>query len=288
MKVMKFAHFIWIALTIVVITNAAPATASDYHSPRSAALAGSGHAGPLLNDSIVLNPSFASFLPTYAVGVNYLSFAGPGGGGDAYRGRNYHVSIQDGRSELFQAGVAFSQREELSLLHFGASRALLRNWGIGLGGKYYRVNANRNASWDCNLSTTFVIANWIQTAFIADNLLTTKDGQARGMWREFTLGLKFNIQGILLIYADPHLAQKPNSGTEIGHEAGIEMTVFKDFFLRLGQMDNSLVPFEETRGNGYGVGVGWVAPRLSLDFGVSRIIEPRIATAYTLGGTVYF
>src|SRR4051812_23643954 len=68
--------------------------ASDFHSPRTAALGGAGHAGPLLNDGVYLNPSFASFLPSYSVSGNLLLFHGPDGpnGDPSYHGRNYNVS----------------------------------------------------------------------------------------------------------------------------------------------------------------------------------------------------
>ena len=51
------------ALSFASVNFATPwANASDYQSPRTAALGGAGHASPLLNDAIYLNPSFSSFM----------------------------------------------------------------------------------------------------------------------------------------------------------------------------------------------------------------------------------
>src|SRR5690606_36618254 len=85
---------------------------SDFHSPRSSALGGSGRAGPLLNDAITLNPSFCSFLPAYSFSANYSFYEGPGyqtpAGPNSHSGHVYNLSIQDGRTELLQAGVSLT------------------------------------------------------------------------------------------------------------------------------------------------------------------------------------
>jgi hypothetical protein len=263
---------------------------SDYHSPRSAALGGSGHAGPLLNDSILLNPSFSSFLPTYSIGMSYLLYNSPPQAvlpGD--QGRNYSVSIQDGRSEVFQAGAAYSKREEGSFLHLGASKAFVNRMGFGLGGKFYFTNQNHSGGRDLNFSMTAIPAAWFQSAFIADNLMESAKGKERGLYREFILGLKFNIDGILLVYLDPHYAPSLGSSERVGIEAGLEFIMASDFFLRLGYLKNATVPFQGgARGKGVGAGFGWIAPRLSIDYGFSKSIEPRNSLAHTLGATAYF
>src|SRR5436305_13181621 len=101
-------YFLYIFAICFITQSSISAFGSDFHSARTAALAGSGHAGPLLNDSVFLNPSYASFLPTYSLALQYLKFSGPSRPGESdYHGRNYSVSIQDGRNELFQAGVAY-------------------------------------------------------------------------------------------------------------------------------------------------------------------------------------
>src|SRR5690348_2766114 len=76
------------------------AVASDFHSPRTDALGGAGHASPLLGDAIYLNPSFTSFIQTHSLSLNYLVYGAgqtnsPYGVIDYY-GHNINVSVLDG------------------------------------------------------------------------------------------------------------------------------------------------------------------------------------------------
>lgn len=266
------------ALPVVslILGTASGALASDFHSPRTAALGGAGHAGPLLNDSIILNPSYTSFLPTYSLAGTYSS------------GEGYNFSVQDGRTQLFQAGVSYTQRDALRMIQVGASRSIVKRLGFGVGGKFYINRATNTMFHDAVFSTSGVISNWFQAAFIVDNLIQSEAGRAFGMYREFTLGTKFNIDRMLLLYFDPHLIPDSPNGSEYGYEAGVEFVTFSDVFLRGGAFRNSRVPSQYAYGNGYGLGLGWVAPRLSLDYGVSRIIRPVHDTIHHVGMTIFF
>lgn len=242
----------------------------------------------MLNDSIFLNPSYAAFLPTYSMSANYLTFDGPPPRGyQKYHGRNFNLAIQDGRTELFQAGVAYTQREDYTFIHVGAAKSLLKEWGIGLGGKFFFNNDRHTSGKDATFSTTVIVNPWLQTAFIVDNLFESTDSKAAGLYREYILGIKANVQGIVLLYFDPHLIPG-RDGSEFGHQLGLEFVVMNDFFLRLGQFRNSKIPFETRYGRGYGFGLGWIGPRISLDYGLERAVEPMQATAHVFGFTVYF
>ena len=103
------------ALTLLILlfslTFGAPRDfASDFLSPRTAALGGAGHAGPLLNDAIYVNDSYISLLPTFSVAGNY----GWGNYSDgSYKYRLQNASIQDGNpTDLFQAGIAYTKRDD--------------------------------------------------------------------------------------------------------------------------------------------------------------------------------
>lgn len=249
---------------------------SDFHSPRTAALGGAGHAGPLLNDAIYLNPSFSSFLPTYSLGMNYGKYKDST---NAYRGHLLNLSVQDGRSELFQAGAGFTRREDATLIHFGAAKSFVQRFGFGLGGKLAINNVTHLTQTDGTLAVSFIPNDSVQTALIVDNLSHEKD-------REVILGTKLNIQQMLLLYFDPHLLPG-KSDTLYGHEGGIEIVAMQDLFLRMGQFQNSRIPVLNSFGKGFGLGVGWVAPKASLDYGFSRIVNPVSVNVHTLGMTIY-
>jgi len=268
--------------------NASRCFASDFQSPRTAALGGAGHAGPLLNDAIYMNPSYSSFLPTYAISGNY-EWANYQDG--SYKYKILNASVQDGRNELFQAGVAYTHRDDGNFIHLGAGRSIFPNrLGLGLGGKLFMpANTSGVHVFDSTFSVTGVPTEMIQTAFVIDNLLQTQTGLQYGLYREFILGTKFNVQKIVLVYLDPHYVPSLTSASTFGYEAGAEWPIFNDFFLRGGLFHSSNVPTlgNGTRGNGFGMGVGMLGPRFSVDYGISRVLQPLIGTVQTVGFTTY-
>jgi hypothetical protein len=291
-KEIRVTHLssIFLALALTSLTGITAVQASDFRSPRTSALGGAGHAGPILNDGIYLNPSYAAFLPTYGISINYLAYTSPTDpyGSQLYHGHILNASIQDGSNPLFQAGVGVSLRDSGKLINFGAAKAAIKQLGFGIGAKIYLPNAGPNIS-DTSFSTTWAITKWIQAAFIADNLIQSQNEVLDGFYREFTLGTKFNIQSIMLIYIDPHLTPWAPGLPSYGYEAGLELTPFTDLFFRLGVFHNANLPeLNNTRGAGFGLGVGWIGPRLSLDYGLSHVTQPGTELAHVIGATIFF
>lgn len=287
---MKILYFLMVALPGM------NAFASDFQSARTTGLAGAGHAAPLLNDSIYLNPSFAAYLPTYSGAFNFarITESNHADGSEGAKSRLINASIQDGRSELFAAGVGYTVREDGSLLHIGAAKTALKQLGFGLGGKFFFTSPGVLAGGgkvirDMTFSTTGVLSDSIQTALVIDNLLETDNGKSVGMYREFTLGTKFNIQQILLVYADPHYTPGLPGNSEWGYELGLEFVFMTDFFFRLGNFKNSSLPSQPNlRSQGYTWGLGWIGPRMSFDFAMARALGPKLFTDLTAGVTLYF
>jgi len=267
--------------------------ASDFHSPRTASLGGAGHAGPLLNDSIYLNPSFNSLLQAYSLSFNYGYYRGghiEADGSESLHGHNLNLSIQDGRSELFQAGAGYTDREEIRYLHLGASKSFIQDWGVSLGGKFgFPKQYGLDRFQDATFSTSYILEDWVQSALIVDNIFETDAGKRQNNYREVILGTKFNLQSMILIYFDPHVfTGLPAGESAFGHETGIELVVAQDFFLRGGFFRNSTIPWQNARGRGWSLGMGWLAPRISLDYGMERANFPEHGTMHMFGMTIYF
>jgi hypothetical protein len=163
-----------IALLGMIYSFPTRSVAEDFRSPRTQALGGAGHAAPLLNDAIYLNPSFASFLPTYSISANgdWYDY-----NNDAYSGRLWNASIQDGRSEAFQAGIGYSHFEQGTLVSLGASKAATKQLGFGLGSKVYFPMGGGDRVGDLTFSTEFVAKSWLQASFIADNLIQSSTAE---------------------------------------------------------------------------------------------------------------
>jgi hypothetical protein len=272
--------------------QAAAALASDFHSPRTAALGGAGHASPLLGDAIYLNPSFTSFTQTHSLSINYLRFSGntinTADGPVDYYGNNLNISVVDGTSEsLFQAGVGYTRRDDGTLLHIGASKSFVKKLGVGIGGKYVFPKDTYDRFTDANMSVTGLLTSWFQTSIIVDNLFEA--APSRGFYREFIIGTKFNFNPFFLVYVDPHwVPNLPAPASTLGYEAGLEMPFFKDFFVRIGKFQNSTVPYQAQRGDGFGLGGGWVGPKLSLDYAYSRVLSPLSSFSHNFGLSIYF
>lgn len=267
--------------------------ASDFQSPRTVALGGAGRAGPLLNDAILLNPSFAAFLQErVSAGVTYSTFAptadAPSSQGVG-QGRNYQVSLQDGRSPLFEAGLAYTQFTDGSMIHVGASRSFLKRMGFGLGAKFQMDPDRSRVVSEGSFSFTGIVTPEVQAALVVDNLFQSGSAKREGLYREIALGTKFNIMQMLLLYLDPHYTPDlPESlGRRFGYELGAEFVVFKDVFLRTGVFRDARAQAIRTYGSGWGLGGGWLGPKISFDLGFARVVEPVAADTWTFGATLY-
>lgn len=257
------------------------AQASDFHSPRTDALGGAGHAGPLLSDAIFLNPAYGTFIKTHSFSMNYQL--------NNQSGHILNASVLDGtEASLFQAGLAFTRRQDTNIINVGASKSIFTKMGVGIGGKFIFPNDNSGQKLtDATFSMVGFLGSWLQAALIVDNLFQSAGD--RGFLREITVGTKINVDKIILVYIDPHWTPDLNTGqSPWGIEAGLEFPFFTDVFLRMGLFTSSMVPYQAQRGEGYGVGFGWLGPKLSLDYAFSRVIAPTSSLAHTFGMTIYF
>ncbi len=282
----SFSQFLFIGLLLAMAWNA---SASDFHSPRLVGLAGSSHAGPILNDSIYLNPSYASFLKSYSVSGSFLAYEDRP---ETIRGRSYGIAIHDGRTEMFQAGLGYSVRNGGSTVHLGAAKSFVQQWGFGIGGKMFFSNSGFESFQDMSISTTFVANQWLQTALIIDNLIAGSRAKTWGNYREVILGTKIVVDRMIVFYLDPHWNPDGPGGRKLGYEVGLELELMSDLFFRAGMFQNSQIPYESKRGRGIGMGIGWAAPKISLDYGFGRVLETTdrapVNSVHTFGATVYF
>lgn len=217
----------------------------------------------------------------------------PEGGTRKPSGRLYNISAQDGTAPLFQAGVGFTQRDEGPLLTIGASKTLAQRVGVGLAYKMWVIDQGKYVSGsDAVLSTTYIVESWIQVSAILDNVFKSKAAAARNAPREIIFATKTNVMEIFMVYFDPHWTPDLPEGHVFGHELGLEFPVMKDLFLRAGQFHNAYQPHLYGRADGLGVGVGWVAPKLSLEYGLRRVTKSSegfgASVAHTFGATIFF
>jgi len=267
------------------------ANASDYQSPRTTSLGGSGRAGPLLNDATYINPSYIGLLKSYSLSLGYQKYSASGGKDSGYYGRILHASLQDSRTELFKAGAGYTSRQNSNMIHVGAAKDFFTHHSFGIGGKV--LLSDQYSTFDINYSQTFLWTQWLQIAFIVDNVLQSEKSLSKNLYRSFNLAAKFNIKKIMMIYLDPHLTPSLGSGNRFGYNFGLELIPFKDLFVRAGLFHSAPVAHQESaHGNGFGLGLGWIGGRTSIDYGFARSTKMQghipQANAHTISITLYF
>ncbi len=257
--------------------------AVEYQSPRTLAMGGAGRGGPLLNDSIYLNPSYASFSQTYSVSGGYTWFD---------QGRNYNASVQDARTELLQAGVGYTKREQNAVFNIGASKMVVRRLGFGLGSKVILDNESNKMTSDFIFSSSFIALPWMYASFIADNLLQSDEAKSRQLYRTFFLGFKFIPTREVQFFLDPLYSPDYARGNKAGFSVGVELALLADFYLRFGKFKDAEISYLNTRGEGYGFGLGWIGPRINFDYAMSRVTSTHLGTplttAHAIATTMFF
>lgn len=266
--------------TLFLFFTSISAFSSDFHSPRTASLGGAGHATALGNDSVYLNPAYTPFISATSVGLYWLNWGSNYGG----YGRNYAVSIQDGRSETFQAALAHTQRDDGRFLHVGASKSLIQKTGLGVGGKIYFPNNQNWTASDLTVAITALPIAWFQAAIVVDNIFESAYGRTVNLTREWIFGTRTSLLGILTLYADP--IYLPSLGHTWGFEGGAEFHIMVDFNVRAGYFSNAMVPMLARRDQGFSFGAGWTGPRISLDYAYLQTSSG--ANAHNFGATLYF
>jgi hypothetical protein len=241
----------------------------------------------LLNDALYLNPSYVSFSQNYGISANYFYFHSETPG---YNGHNYNISIQDGSPDIFfQAGIGLTHRSDSTIFSFGASKAFVNKYGVGIGAKaIFPADGTNSQFFDFNISATGKFLDWLTIALLIDNIVESDPARRNGFLREITIGTKFNAMNIVIVYLDPHWAPSVPGLEQLGYEGGLEFPLFYDFYLRAGGFQNTQVDFANRRENGLGVGIGWFGPKISFDYAYRRIFSPLPANCHTFSLTIFF
>jgi len=274
-------------LLIALQVTAFQTNAEEFHSPRTAALGGAGHAAPLLNDAIYLNPSYIALIPTYSFSSTYLSHRDADGGS----GRILNFSLQDGRNKALKGGAAYTAKDKQKTINLATAYRLGDAISVGAGYKYLWTELESGAH-EISASSSFVLSDEFQLSLILHNAIQTDYGRENGLLRSIIIGSKVNLKDILIFYIDPHFIPSVSSGYKRGYNIAIELVLLKDVFFRSGIFKNAPVPFmANALGEGQGLGIGWVGGRTSLDYAykkVNRTSTLRSGFSHSLGLTLYF
>src|SRR5690242_18475676 len=95
----------------------------DFESAHTLSFGGVGRGGPLLTNSIYLNPAFISLLPVRALSISYAKFSDP----SSDKLGLLNGSILDGSQEnLFQGGFGYTRFPWANVFHIVASKNIFK------------------------------------------------------------------------------------------------------------------------------------------------------------------
>jgi hypothetical protein len=246
-------------------------------------MGGAGHAAPLLNDAIYMNPSVIAMLPAYSVSVSHETAKGPDDTEPKALVEN--ASVQDGTNSFFAAGLGYTRKTYGREVNVGVATRMFDKYGVGVGSKFLFASDSKVNAQDATVSAVGGPLEWLQGGLIVDNLVASDKIKAWNLYREFVLGLKFNVQKILLLYLDPQIVPgKP--GDSFGYSAGFELPIMSDLYIRAGINKNTFQPALGGYGRSHGFGFGWAFPRMSFDMAITRTFEPARTNNFLFSITV--
>ncbi len=263
----------------------------DFQSARTLSLAQGGRGGALLNDTITLNPSLLGFqnIASLSGTMNWLnSPSGP----SPQAHKNFNVSVVDGKNEYVAAGVSFTRKPSLDVFHGSLAKKVAQWFSVGVSVKRFSTKSNSDAAagksktgFDGGASFSIVSPPEvssipIQIGFTSDNLLNKISHEPFLGPRQIGAGTKININQLLLLYGDV-LGHFPISAKAYPlFTLGSEFALGNDFFARGG-----LLGFKKEKG--WGTGVGWVGPKIALNYGFQRKTYPQTHFQHALTLDLY-
>jgi hypothetical protein len=233
-------------------------------------LAQSGRGGALLTDTITLNPSLLGFQPAAALSGTYDWI----NNNDTPSGMGNHIlnaSVIDGKNEYVNAGVAYTRRADVDLIHVALAKRVLPWLSLGASGKRFATRSNtvtasgqQVTGIDGGLSLSValppeVIAIPIQVGLTADNLRNQVTAEPYLGGRELGGGFKVTLSKTLMVYGDLVEKFSNSKGAIPTYSAGAELALMGDFYVRGG-----LLGFRE---RGWATGIGWIGPKLGIGYG---------------------
>jgi hypothetical protein len=252
----------------MVSMSCAHAWGPDFQSARTLSLSQGGRAGALMTDTIVMNPSMLGFQPLVA-------FSGTGfWQREESSNRGFNLGVVDGKNELFTAGLSFTRARQFNIFHLSAAKKVFQWLSLGAHGKRYSSRsttplpaARGITGYDGGLSATVSLPKGalplpLNIALTSDNLLS-KSGHEESIGpRQVAVGAKTSVVDVLIFYLD-YVQYLPENFPSYGKPSlGGELSITPELFARV-----SAFGFRE---RGWGLGAGWLGPRVALNYGYQR------------------
>ncbi len=277
-------------------------TFADFQTTTTLSLGGAGHASPLLTDAIYVNPAFLATTPITAGSVSYQK-------SQAYDFSAPQIAVLDGSQDaLFQAGIAGARMSFADTVHIAAAKKLGKKISAGIGSKLYFMKVPTfSRQLDFYASVAFSPNKYLLFSAMLDNIRQSIPGL--DLQRTLVLGSKICIGDNFALYADPqinlasedhkHFTEafkkswlsglgKFSSELVTGYAVAAEIVTFGDVLLRGGLFRNTYQATLQEHASGWGIGAGWIGPRIALHLASHYITNPQKVSTFSGQVSIFF
>lgn len=249
--------------------------------PRTLALSGSMTSRINLNESIYFNPASSAHSRCFAVdgGVSWNKLPALDGRADTY-----FVNAIDTDSDLFGGGIGYAKRSftsggsEWELKGIINKLAFKNRLAIGIGVSYLSTThlAEKNNNFNTDFGLLFLLAKKSLLGFTAYNLLGDKHninnrslafGFRHTMWDFFSVDIDF----------EHRLKRK------IMVSGALELLYNNGIMLTLSGKRN-----EYLKNSYWGMGLGYVGPKISIIYGTMNAITAPFSFAHSASIRIFF
>jgi hypothetical protein len=265
-----FHKFLTIGL---LLSFSAHAELRNFETARLKSTAGAGVGSMLMDEATFLNPAPLAFFRMSSVyfqkssGDISNSDSSPMNSNEAEQVAFVASDANENLSGSISYNKSTIDADERKQLGFAFASVVGKKSSMGVS---YRTTTDRETSNGFDYDET----KYKQTNF----------GFMHALNSEFTLGILFvdpfksksddtrGIVGIQYVY-DDFVSLMLDAGADYNnnlsdsflYKAGLQLKVYNDFFLRAGTYDD-----KGARERGTGAGIGWIQPKLVLDFGIKN------------------
>lgn len=275
-KIKGFSKYSFLSLLMVnALTQGVLAKVHEYETPRLKSTAGTGVGSILMNESVLLNPA-----PLALFNVTTVTYqrddvsiqdrnASRSSSANSFDGKTHNNGffLAEGTNKVKGAVAYLDQVEgKDSRQRISSAIAFPINEGLSFGAGYrYTKELSRADNGDNRYSynsftagLTHAIDPSFSLGLLVEDPTKSKAQRTRGV-----LGAQYIIKDLITLMADVGSNYNKDLNDGLIVRVATQIKLISDFYFRAGAFQDKL-----GKENGNGWGLGWVGPKLVLDFGI--------------------
>ena len=257
----------------------------DFQTTRLKSTAGAGVASVLMDESTILNPA-----PLAMFNVSSIYFQRSGADLDIDSNSGLGRTVQDKSTAIIVSDSNGGVSGSLSYLAQTQGANERKRFGVSVSsmigqrsafGVSYRFNKEetnldglgmvKTSTRQGSLGILHALSPSFTLGLVAVDPLKAVPGETKGI-----VGGQYVFNDFISIMLDLGADYNNNLADSVLYRAAMQFKIYNDFFLRFGAHDDKAI-----KEKGTGVGIGWVQPKLSIDFALRNSERSEDALAAT-------